>query len=204
MSTELERAREAYDQRQWNDAYNGLVAADEASPLAGEDLRLLAMAAYFLGRDDDCIGALERAHHAHLAAAEDLLAVRCAFWAGMRLAARGDLGPAMGWFKRAQRILEAYGECVEHGYLLLPTVMQHRMMRSFEEAHDAAIQAAELGRRFRDADLVAFAIHEQGHALAGTVTVDANTAPWTPPRLSRMRRRWPLSPPRSSASSPPG
>ena len=38
--------------------------ADEAAPLAAEDLELLATSAYMLGRDDEYVGALERAHHA--------------------------------------------------------------------------------------------------------------------------------------------
>jgi hypothetical protein len=37
-----------------------------------------------LGRDDDYVGALERAHNAHLDAGEALRAVRCALWIGAR------------------------------------------------------------------------------------------------------------------------
>src|SRR3712207_889538 len=36
--------------------------------------------AYMLGRDDDYLSGLERAHHAYLAIGEAVRAVRCAFW----------------------------------------------------------------------------------------------------------------------------
>ena len=53
MLGELERGREHYGRRAWADAYRSLSAADQASRLEGEDLELLAMAAYLIGRDDD-------------------------------------------------------------------------------------------------------------------------------------------------------
>ena len=62
----LQRGREHYGRRAWTDAYRSLSLADQATRLEGEDLELLAMAAYLIGRDDDYLKALERAHHAHL------------------------------------------------------------------------------------------------------------------------------------------
>ncbi len=43
-----------------------------------------------LGRDDDHVGGLERAHQAYLDAGEALRAVRCAFWIGVSLMLRGE------------------------------------------------------------------------------------------------------------------
>ena len=74
---ELERGRECYGRRAWAEAYRSLSSADQASPLAGEDLELLAMAAYLIGRDDDYLRALDRAHQAYLDAGDGLRAVRC-------------------------------------------------------------------------------------------------------------------------------
>ena len=62
----LDRAREHYGQRAWADAYQAFLLAEQETPLAAEDLELLAMAAYLTGRDDDYLTALERAYHAHL------------------------------------------------------------------------------------------------------------------------------------------
>jgi DNA-binding CsgD family transcriptional regulator len=145
------------------DAYTSLSRADEAAPLGAGDLELLAISASMVGRMNDCLALLERAHHVYLNAGEGLLASRCAFWIGMNLAVRGEIGPAGGWFGRAQRLVEREGrDCVEQGYLLVPVAFQHQAMGDYEAAYAAAAGAAEFGERFSDADLVAAAAHFQG------------------------------------------
>ena len=110
---ELERGRESYARRAKLDAYTSLSRADQASPLGAEDLELLATASYMLGRDDEYLSALERAHHAYLySSGEAIRAVRCAFWVGANLALRGEMARASGWSGRARRLLEREGrEC---------------------------------------------------------------------------------------------
>ena len=131
----LQRGREHYGRRAWADAYRSLSLADQATRLEGEDLELLAMAAYLVGRDEDYLKALERAHHAHLDAGARLRAIRAAFWLGLRLLFRGEVGPATGWLARAQRLLEhEQHECAERGYLLLPVVEQHLAAGDLEAA----------------------------------------------------------------------
>jgi DNA-binding CsgD family transcriptional regulator len=160
---ELERGHEHYARRAWPDAYRSLSAADQATRLGGEDLELLAMTAYLIGRDDDYLRALERAHHAHLDAGERLRAIRAAFWLGLRLFFRGEVGPATGWLARAERLLEhEQHECAERGYLLLPVVEQHLAAGDLEAAFATAAEAAQIGERCGDADLIAFTRHEQG------------------------------------------
>ena len=110
----LERGRDAYASRAWGDARALLQQADAAEPLAPSDLALLATASYMLGHDEEWVAAHERAHHLHLDADEIEQAARAAFWIGMTLALRGDLGPAEGWLGRAQRLLdEAGADCAE-------------------------------------------------------------------------------------------
>ena len=163
---ELERGREFYARRAWMDAYTSLSHADRATPLGAEDLELLATSAYMLGRDDDSLGGLERAYHLHLDAGETLRAVRCAFWVVVNLAGRGEMGRATGWLGRAQRLIEHEGDdCVERGYLLVPTMLRHEAMGNWEAAYETAAEAVEFGERFGDADLLALAVHEQGCAL---------------------------------------
>jgi DNA-binding NarL/FixJ family response regulator len=163
---ELERGRELHAQRAWAGAYESLSRADGAAPLGAGDLELLATAAYMLGRDDDYQRILERAHHGHLQEGAPLRAVRCAFWAGLNLLPRGELGPATGWFGRARRLLEREDvDCVERGYLLIPVLLGHVAAGNNEAAYAVATEAAEIGARFADADLVALVVQEQGHAL---------------------------------------
>ena len=99
--------------------------ADQETPLEAEDLELLALAAYLVGRDDEYLRTLERAYNAHINAGQCARAVRCAFWLGFRLLMRSEMGRATGWLARAQRLLERDArECAERGYLLLPVVEQ--------------------------------------------------------------------------------
>src|SRR5512132_1829287 len=163
---EVERGRRSYAEGAWLRAHESLSSADRASPLVAEDLELLARSAYMLGRDDDYVAALERAHDAHLGAGDLLRAVRCAFWIGHSLLFRGQTPRATGWFGRAQRLLEREGEdCVERGYLLIPVWLQQMGGGDFEAGYASASDAAEIGERFGDADLVWLARDEQGRAL---------------------------------------
>lgn len=162
----LARGHEAFAAREWATAQASLASADLVAPLGANDLDLLATSTFMLGRDDEAIGVLERAHQAYLDAGDSLRAVRCAFWIGMNLAMRGDAGPASGWLGRAQRLLEREtSDCVERGYMLLPVAFQHEMAGSLDAAAAAARDAAAIGERFGDADLFALATYEHGNVL---------------------------------------
>ena len=161
--SKLEHGREFYAQRAWLDAYTSLSHADEAAPLGAEDLELLATSASMVGHMDEYLALLERAHHAYVDAGEGLRAARMAGWIGMNLAIRGEIGPAGGWFGRAQRLVEgAEQDCVEQGWLLVPAAFQQQAMGDLDAAYSAAAGATEIGRRFGDADLCALAGHFQG------------------------------------------
>jgi DNA-binding NarL/FixJ family response regulator len=163
---ELERGRESYAKRKWVDAHRSLAAADEAAPLGAADLELLARSGYMLGRDDDYVSGLERAHHAYLESGESLPAVRCAWWIGHNFLFRGQTGPAKGWFARARRLLgRERRDCVERGYVLIAALLEHVFGGDHEAAHASAVEIAEIGERFGDRDLVAMGLMEQGHAL---------------------------------------
>src|SRR5215203_413151 len=163
---ELRQGRQSYVRRAWMDAYKSLSQADKAAPLGAQDLELLATSAYMLGRDDDHVSALERAHHAHVDAGEALPAVRCAFWVGVNLAMRGEMGRATGWFGRAQRLVERQErDCVERGYLMLPVVLERVGACDWEAVAATVADVTEIGERIKDRDLLALAVHEQGHAL---------------------------------------
>lgn len=148
------------------DAFESLSRADRLAPLGPEDLELLATSAAMIGRDDDYVSVLERAHRAHLDDGETPRAVRCAFWMGANLMIRGEMGPATGWLARAQRLLEREErDCVEQGYLLVPLMMGQEEEGDYEAAYATALDAAAIAERFGEADLLALALHQQGRVL---------------------------------------
>ena len=161
----LDRGREAFVRRGWGDAYAELSAADRRSPLELQDLELLAMAAYLVGRDDDCVDVLARVYRESVRLGEMARAARSAFWLGFALMNRGEAAPAGGWFARAGKLLEREPECVEHGYMLVPGALQAIFGGDPEGANAMFGRAAEIGERFDDADLVALARHGEGQAL---------------------------------------
>ena len=163
---ELAHGRESYVRRAWRDAHESLSRADQAGSLEAGDLELLATSAYMLGRDDEYVSGLERAHHTYLDRGERLRAVRCAFWIGINLTLRGEMGRASGWLGRARRLVDREGrDSVEQGYLLMPLMFEHVAAGDFEAAIAAGAEAAAIGERFGDADLFALAAQDQGILL---------------------------------------
>jgi DNA-binding CsgD family transcriptional regulator/tetratricopeptide (TPR) repeat protein len=164
-SHELELGRESYARSAWATAYESLARADGLEPLGAEDLALFGTSAYMLGHEDEWMRILERACHECEESGELRPAARCAFWIGITLALRGEMGPATGWLGRAQRLLEPEGDCVERGYMLLPVVFEHEATGDYEGAFATAASAAEIGERFGDKDLFALAVNTQGEVL---------------------------------------
>src|SRR5687768_16291611 len=89
---------------------------------------MLAEAAWWLGRLDDCIEARERAYRIIYELGEDRPAGQCAVWLYEHHGFRARWAMAGGWLRRARRSLESHPDCVEHGALLL---------REAESAHGA-------------------------------------------------------------------
>lgn len=173
----LQWGREAFGRRMWADAFKAFALADEAESLQAEDRVILAWSAYLVGRHDDFVRAMERAHHEHLRAGAGLASARCAFWLGFVLASRGEIGPATGWFARAGRLVEQEGnDCVERGYVLVPVMMKHALAAAWEDVQSTAVEVDAIGERFADADLTAFARHWQGRALVRTGRVEEGLA----------------------------
>ena len=169
---ELVRGRKAAGRRAWAEAYTALSLADRSSSLAGEDLELLATAAYLLGRVEDCLRALQRAQQLHAERGDRRRAARCGFWLAFHLINQGELAQASGWLARASRLLEHEQECAEHGYLLLPVALRQAVAGDYVGAHETAARAVAIGRRVADGDLVAFALSIQGRATVRAARVD--------------------------------
>jgi ATP/maltotriose-dependent transcriptional regulator MalT len=165
-SRELARGREVYAKKAWDDAYRFMSGADQVAPLGPDDLERLAWSAALSGRTGESITLFERLHHRWLEAGEVLKAARAACWVGFRLLAFGEIARATGWLARCERLVEAHGEpCVERGYLLLPLAHRHFASGNLDAAYATAGSAAEIGDRFGDRDLAAFARAVQGRTL---------------------------------------
>ena len=119
-----------------------------------------------LGLDDQQLEALARAHHAHLRDGNRPGAVRAAFWLGVHLTIRGEIGRATGWLGRAQRLVEhEAGDCVERGYLASADALRAMVAGDWRATRAAAADAVGVGERFGDPDLVALGLIDLGRAL---------------------------------------
>ena len=161
-----ERGREWFDRRAWADAVDELSAADREAPLEPEDLERLATAAYLIGRDGDSVDVWERAHLELVNRGDTQRAVRCAGWIVFVLMNTGEFARGGGWLARAHRLIDdVQDDCAERGHLLVPVAFQHAFAGDWPTAHAISTQAAEIGDRFGDIDLVTLARNIQGRAL---------------------------------------
>ena len=163
----VEDARAAFDRRGWSDACALFVAADAQSPLDADDLDRLAVAAYLTGKDEAHMEARTRAHAQFLERGDVKHAAQSAFWLGFVMMERPAYrAQAAGWLARARRLIDDLNEpCVECGWLLCATGRQYVAAGDFAAAHQAFDEAAEMGSRYGDRDLIAMARHGQGRAL---------------------------------------
>ena len=158
----LDRGREAFDRLHWSDAYAGLSAAHAETPLAPEDLERLATSAYLTGRDADSTDFWGRAHQEFLARGEPARAARSALWLAFGMIARGQMAPAGGWLARAGRLLEGAGDCAEQGFLLALNAVPTMFGGNLAGALEMFGRAAQIGDRFRDANVATLARMGEG------------------------------------------
>jgi ATP/maltotriose-dependent transcriptional regulator MalT len=168
----MEAAREAFDRKAWLEAYKLLSEASDG--LDAEDLEMLAVAADLIGRDEDCIRALERAHLVHLRAGRREQAALSACWACMTLMLRGDVAQAGGWMHRAERIvseLEPDVPVAARGWLLIPAALGAVGAGDAETARGFADEMVGIASAVDDLDLLALGqlAEAQATLVAGDV-----------------------------------
>lgn len=162
----LDRGRDAFRRKAWATASDEFTAAAEQSPLDAADLEASAAAAYLAGRDDDSAAALEQAHHEYLRQGDPASAARCGFWLALALILRGEMARGGGWVARSQRLVEENKlDGPERGYLMLPAAFATLFDGGAAAAYAIFEQAAEIGVRHGEHDLVALGRHGQGQAL---------------------------------------
>ena len=158
------RARIAFAQRMWGDAFADLSAARRERELDGEDLERLAVAAYMVGRDGDSEAAWIAAHRTWSAQGEAERAAGCAFRHALGLFFRGDLAPAMGWVARGGRDLEDRAESVEQAWFAMLTALPH-LFGGDAGVYPSFAHAGEIADRLADPDAAMFARLCRGYAL---------------------------------------
>jgi hypothetical protein len=166
VSASLDQGRAAFERQAWGNAYQQLTAADREAALEPEDLERLAIAAHLVGHDAESTDAWARAHHAFLARGAAPGAARCAFWLGFTALIQGETAQGGGWLARGQRLLDdGRHDCVERGYLLMLQALRCMWAGDNSTLHATYDQAARIGERFGDAQLMAFGRLGVGEAL---------------------------------------
>jgi DNA-binding CsgD family transcriptional regulator len=166
IASALERGRESFRAEKWGEAYAELTVANHGTPLEPEDVDRLATAAHLLGKTAESLDLWARAHHDFASHGDARRAARCAFRIAQAMMFKGQVAGANGWIARAQRLLDEGGhDCAERGYLLLPTALRHALDGDGEPAYSAFGQAAAIGERFGEPDLIAFGRLGQGRSL---------------------------------------
>jgi DNA-binding CsgD family transcriptional regulator len=162
----LDRGRASFERQAWADAYAQLIEADRKAALEPEDLERLAIAAHLVGRDAESTDVWARAHHAFLGRAAAPGAMRCAFWLGFTSLIQGDSARSGGWLARGQRLLDdGRHDCVERGYLLVLKALRRMWEGDHATLYATFGEAAQIGERFGDSQLVAFGRLGVGEAL---------------------------------------
>jgi DNA-binding CsgD family transcriptional regulator len=161
----LGRARGFFERLEWQSAYDELAPAVGEGDADPEALELLAEAAWWVGRLDECIEHRERAYARREDAGELRRAARLATllyydhsWQGRRVVANG-------WLARAKRLLESERECSEDGYVLVLEAENAHSVGAVPTAIAKAEKAVAIGREFVDRDLEADALQCLGRLL---------------------------------------
>lgn len=162
----LAAAREARARQDWQAAFDAAVSASPAVPdLEAERADLLADAAWWLGRLDDCITAREQAYGIYQELSDDRRAGMCAVWLWEHHAIALRPAIAGAWLRRARRCLNSHPDCVEHGALLTREAEVAHGGGDLAGALELADRAMSLGRELGSPDLEAEALQTVGRIL---------------------------------------
>jgi tetratricopeptide (TPR) repeat protein len=142
----VERARRAAALRDWQQAFDLLLAADADGLLAATDLPVLGQVAYAAGHLDVAIETWERAHAESLQAGDQLAAAGAAVRVAMHLLFDTALmAPVRGWLARAEALLEGRGETPAHAWSAVVRTYERMLTGDLAEARQWARRAVEMG-----------------------------------------------------------
>lgn len=163
----LAAAREALARHDWAGAYAILADIGELrdDALERDRAEMLAEAAWWTSRLDECIAVREQLYSRCLDAGEPERAARLATLLFDDHAFKGRRAVAGGWLQRARRLLDRRPESPVSGYLELKLAEAAHGDRRLEDAIAHAEQAVRIGRATRDRDLEADGLQCSGRLL---------------------------------------
>lgn len=162
----LAEGRDAVRRHAWREGFEFLTAADRAGNLEADDLEALAEAAWWNGRADICVSARERAYKLYLDADLTAQAALTALALSKDQFGLGSSTVGAAWLSRAQRLLENQPVGIEHGYLArLQAVIALEGEGDYDRALDLSRQVLDIATRFKNRDLIALGLHDQGRTL---------------------------------------
>ena len=164
----LQQAQTALEAGDWVEARAGfgrvLAVGDSAEARAG-----LAQALQWLGQFDSAIDARERAFAAFRHRRMPLEASEQARWlAFLHGAVNGNAAAAMGWFARAEALIDGLDESVEHGWLAFDRAP---LVQDRDERERLADTALRIARAHGDLDLEsgALALLGESYVYSGRI-----------------------------------
>src|SRR5262245_37524831 len=170
------RGREAHARHAWREAYEALRDAGTMGRLEPSDLERLGEAAWWTGHLAESIGAREQAYAARVVDAPRA-AAQLAIELARNYYSKGDATVGAAWLVRAERLLRDQSPCLEEGYLArMQAVVAFEMRHDNRASLEHARRALELATTFRDRDLMAIALHDQGRIMVALGEVPAGQA----------------------------
>lgn len=160
----VESGHDAISRHAWAEAVEAFSAADREGALSPDDLEQLGSAAWWAGRPDDAVEALERAFAGFTDAGRPADAARVALDLAYQGFRRQTLSIAGGWLARAERILASLPESKLHGRATLFHALGELMSNRFKEGIELAKAAMDIARRHDDPNVLAIAMSFKGMA----------------------------------------
>src|SRR5438094_1516481 len=157
--TLLVAGRAAFDRSDWKAAFDDLGRAGANAALDADDLERLGHAAMWLGDFQVFVSKLEDAFGLRAANGDVERAARVAMELARVHAGRQRIAVALGWFQRAERLLDGAELCSEVGWLAeLRGVVALHMGGDVAAADEQFGEALRIARSCDDRDLVAQAL----------------------------------------------
>ena len=177
-SDDLDEVRTLLTRQDWQGAYDiaSAESCTDGSVLEAERLDLLAEAAWWLGRLDECTAMRESAYRLFDDLGERRRAGQCAVWLYEHHAFKGRAAIASAWLRRARLSLDGDEQCEPYGALLLREAEVAHGLGELDTALAIAERVLELGREVRSFDVEAEALQTAGRVLIDKGQPDAGLA----------------------------